>query len=92
MVRQMEEKNVELYTLHKSIEKYQAEITKLSQLKPQESPELIELRLAATEFAEYERKSKDLIFSKEQQISDLISYKKKCRFILADHFSAGRIT
>ncbi|KAJ3368846.1 Translin-associated factor X-interacting protein 1 [Kappamyces sp. JEL0680] len=82
--KQLETKNLEIYTLQKSTEQLQFDLKKATQMKPHESPELVELRRIAADFEEFERKTKDTLGSKEQQISDLLTYKKRLQAELVE--------
>ncbi|KAJ3311333.1 Translin-associated factor X-interacting protein 1 [Boothiomyces sp. JEL0838] len=70
-------KTQELMLMTKKNESLIQEQKRKAELKPAESPEMIELKNLAQEYANYERRTRDLLDAKSDQVVELIAAKQK---------------
>jgi DNA repair exonuclease SbcCD ATPase subunit len=82
--RQIEVKSYECDQLQNRYDALVVEQKRVIEQKPVETPELHELRILALEYADYEKKTKDLLDVKEQQVLELLAIKKKIQSELVE--------
>ncbi|KAJ3275725.1 Translin-associated factor X-interacting protein 1 [Terramyces sp. JEL0728] len=70
-------KTQELMLMTKKNESLVQEQKRKAEMKPVESPEMVELKNLTQEYANYERRTRDLLDAKSNQVVDLISAKQK---------------
>jgi hypothetical protein len=82
--RQIEVKSYECDQIQNRYDALVVEQKRVIEQKPIETPELHELRVLALEYADYEKKTKDLLDVKEQQVLELLAIKKKIQSELVE--------
>ena len=80
--KQLQDQTIENLQLKQEVENLMSALHRVEKEKrnaEEQQKNTKELKALSYEFEEYERKTKDLLITKDQQLADLMALKKKCR-------------